>query len=116
MSYVFQEWAIWWTTGEEAKIIGEHFNVGSDLPLPMICPQYMRDEFSSRYGRDGRGRLWVHSSLTDAPQSVAFDDEVGTALQSHCARCAGIVIRRRDVWTLQHLPGIVTYLDLVRLT
>ncbi len=112
MSYVFQEWAIWWTTQSEVEAIRAH-HLDS---LPSWCPQYLRAEFASRYGRDGRGRLWIHSSLPDAPRSVAFDDEVGTALQSHCARCAGIVIRRSDVWTLQHLPGIVTDLDLVRLT
>lgn len=105
------DYAIWWTTQADVDAINIHF--GGDLALPSWCPRYLRDEFASRLGHPGRGRLWISDQL---PVSAAarFDDEVGSPLQSHCERAAGIVIRRADIRTLAHLPGIVTDFDLVR--
>lgn len=102
-----EPYAIWWTTSEEAKTIAAHF----DDHLPTWCPEYLQQEWASRLGRNGRGRLWVSDALPDAPRSVQFRDEYdgsSSPLEDHCATCAGIVIRAEDVTRLMHLPGIVT--------
>ena len=103
------QWAIWWTTSDDVNHIQRHF--GGDLVLPEMVPQYIRDEFASRAGRNARGRLWV-PDLEGAPQRAGFSEEYPTALQDHCATAGGIVIRAEHVERLQHLPGIVTTLGL----
>lgn len=108
-----EEWAIWWTTQAECEHIARHFDPSGDLPLPEMVPEYVRREFASRVGRNGRGRLWV-PDLPDAPVRAQFDEEVGSALQSHCATAGGIVLRAEHVERLRHLPGIVTTLGLER--
>lgn len=106
------EWVIWWTTEEEAMAISAHFG-SPELPLPEMCPEYLRGEFASRLGRSGRGRLWV-PDIPGAPTRAVFSDGSGSPLETHCERCAGIVMLAAHVPSLRHLPGIVTSVDLVR--
>ena len=109
--------AIWWTTQAESEAIMEHF-ASDDLPLPECCPQYLRSEFRSRCGRNGRGRLWVAKELGDVELVPWDEDGQLTAIETWIERAsaAGIVVRAEHVERLLHLPGLVTTLTRERWT
>lgn len=97
--------AIWWTTQGDCEAIGYSRAGGWDVP------KYLAAEFKSRYGRAGRGRLWIADELTEAGcPMVATFPEPATPLSSVIERqsMGGIVIRAVDAVTLRDLPGLVT--------
>lgn len=90
---------IWWTNQNDCERI---------VPLD-IWPKYLADEFESRQGRNGRGRLWCSSKLKNAPESVTIDwDTLTNWLCKAAEDAGGIVIKADDVKAVQFLPGFVT--------
>lgn len=96
------DYLIWWLSQEACEQIG-------DLPQP-IWPVYIQEEFMDRWGRAGRGRLFIHKDMrhfnlqvdeshfqTNNPLIRAIDEE-----------CGGIVIRREDGLIISSYPGFIT--------
>jgi hypothetical protein len=98
-----EELAIWWLTQEECEAIRQ-----SDRNLP----GYLGEEFDSRHGRPGRGRLWVPKNLGTAEVKPWPNKPMARFLG---ANAGGIVIDRDDVPMLAEFPGIVTDMELRRL-
>lgn len=101
------QFAIWWTSQPDCEAIGD--------ALPETLPAYMRQQYRSRLGRNGRGRLWLSTALglpvhfgVDWPDSTPLADRLG-------ADYGGIVIRAADAPLLAEMPGIVTGLDVRQL-
>lgn len=91
---------IWWTGQEECEAIGDE--------LASNLPNYIRSEFSSRWGRNGRGRLWVADELGDV--GIPWD-ETKPASRLAGSR-GGIVIWQSDAHHVFGLPGFLTDLRL----
>jgi hypothetical protein len=111
------ELAIWWTGQHDCQEIGEPHWRADLSPLsstpPMIegtrCllddmpwPYYVKREYQNRYGRSGRCQLWVNS-LPLCRRLLADD-------------AAGIVLYRDHLPMLAGTPGIITGLDMARLS
>jgi hypothetical protein len=94
---------IWWLSQDECEAIGEE--------LPKTFPAYMRNEYASRLGRNGRGRLWVDKQFHVAEVKPWPSTSMGKFLGE---KCGGIVIQDVDKKHLAKLPGIVTDLKLRR--
>ena len=94
------EFLVWWTSEADARKLGEEPDWSSHPNLP----DYIRDEFSSRYGRAGRGRLWVPPGIQVS--SVRWDDNRPTCRAA--ADCGGVVFRRLDIEAVAALPGFIT--------
>lgn len=106
------ELAIWWLSQQDCEIIiDEH---PEDDIAPDILPGYLKIEFRSRYGRPGRGRLWVSIDEDFKVNDISWP-EPETPLAKHCGLCGGIVMWRKDLDALSILPGIVTDMFLNRL-
>lgn len=87
---------IWWTSQRACKDIGEE--------LTPIAPEYLRREYRSRLGRNGRGRLWVADIFGDV--GVPWDKARPAAWLAE--DCGGIAIWRVDASYVIGLPGFVT--------
>lgn len=96
---------IWWTDQKACEAIEDW---GGPLIEPL--PQYIKDQFSTRLGRNGRCRLWVAKQLGDIAIDPWPDTPCGRWLVSMSA--AGIAIDYADMKWVIGLPGIVTNLDL----
>lgn len=101
------DYAIWWTTQDEALKILDCGRIWNE------CPSYLRIAFGRAYDRARRIGFVGHVTRTNGCKKVAAEGE-RTALRVWCTKAMGIVIRRADIRTLAHLPGIVTDFDLVR--
>jgi hypothetical protein len=111
---------IWWTDAADLRRIGDPTSPPAG-PLPAgaaytrerydALPEYIRREYRGRYGRGGRGRLWIPGEL--GPVKVPWTD--GGHVESRVERhdCGGIVFRREDLGKLADLPGFFTRVDLV---
>ena len=98
MSYL----AIWWTSQEDCETIGD--------TLPETMPEYVREEYRSRLGRAGRGRLWTPDEL--GPDEISVDPWPETPLALRLGDdYGGIVIRIADMSHLVEMPGIITDLN-----
>jgi len=95
------EVVVWWLTEDDCHALGEPGIVDT-----MDLPDYIKREYSSRYGRAGRGRLW------GLPSSI--DPWPDTPLSRIAERAGGIVFHRRDIDAVFLLPGMVTDLWLNR--
>jgi len=95
------EYLIWWLDESEAERV---YDVLDQIDLP----DYIKDEVHSRYGRNGRGRLWVprHINLVEIP----WDENKVTAKLAE--RCGGIVFEPKHYDYVEILPGFITNLDL----
>lgn len=94
---------IWWTNQNDCERI---------TPLD-TWPRWLYDEFQSRYGRAGRGRLWVSSRLSDVPDGVTVEwDEANNWFCRAAHDAGGIVIRAEDLEHVQFLPGFITTFDM----
>jgi hypothetical protein len=97
-----EKYLIWWTNQNDCERI---------VPLE-TWPVYLYDEYRSRYGRSGRGRLWSPSKFDhdkDLPEGVvAAWDEDNNWLCKAASDAGGIVIEAKDVAQVQFLPGFVT--------
>ena len=90
---------IWWTSQEDCERI---------VPLD-IWPTYLYDEYTSRVGRDGRGRLWCHDACASSPQEVKVKwDPANNWLCKAASDCGGIVFKAKDLRCVQFLPGFIT--------
>ena len=99
-----EQYAIWWTSELDCGTIG-------DIPFD-TWPTYLQDEYRSRLGRNGRGRLWVamHAGF---PDSLAVDPWPKNHLAFALGRSyGGIVIRAQDAAKVAYLPGLVTDIQL----
>lgn len=98
---------IWWISGNDCELIGD--NLDSDH-----IPSYICDQYRSRIGRDGRGRLWIEPSLGfQGSTTKAF--EVITPLTRYLEiLCGGIMFLPEHKHHFQNLPGVITNLKLQR--
>lgn len=102
----FWEWEkmlIWWTTYIDCVLIGED--------LPEDFPEYLKKEYISRYGRNGRGRLWTSESFGDIKVEIWKENPLTNMIGLYYG---GIVIRDCDNESLKDMPGITTDLSLNR--
>ncbi|MFH1896607.1 MAG: hypothetical protein ABH814_04050 [bacterium] len=113
---------IWWLSEKDCKKIGEvHFrddlmedSPANDLTIfnmkgiviadSLPWPEYIAREYISRYGRNGRGGLWIPQeiSLTGIPWDTS------NPITKRLEKCGGIVFFRKDLSKLKGYPGIVT--------
>jgi hypothetical protein len=92
---------IWWTSQWDCEAITSRAG----------WPKYLREEYESRHGRNGRGRLWVAKRFG----TVAVDPWPETPFANRLGEdYAGIVIDPKDAALLRALPGIVTNTALER--
>lgn len=94
---------LWWTDQAECEAIGER--------LPPDYPAYLRDQYASRYGRNGRGRLCVADEFGEVEVDPWPETPMARALGQ---RSAGIAVRAEDIRLLRTLPGLITDLRLDR--
>jgi len=71
-------------------------------------PDYIHSEFCSRYGRNGRGRLWAADELG----SVGIPWDTTKPASRLAGSRGGIVIFKRDAVHVFGLPGFLTDLQL----
>lgn len=94
------EYLIWWLCDEDIEVIGEK--------LPHNFPKYLQEQFQSRCGRAGRGRLWAAKGMREAVRWRK------TAMARRLMDYGGIVIDAKNLNLLATLPGIVTDFTLQR--
>lgn len=97
---MIDKYLIWWTSQEDCERI---------VPLD-IWPTYLADEYESRNGRAGRGRLWCHDACAGSPQEVTAKkwDPDNNWLCKAAGDAGGVVIKAEHVRCVQFLPGFVT--------
>jgi hypothetical protein len=84
----------------DAEIIGERGGWG---PFPGV-PGYVKVLFLNRYGRSGRGRLWVKGKALGS--TTGWDNLKPTCRAA--SHCGGIVFHRADLAIVGRLPGFIT--------
>jgi len=89
---------IWWTDQEECESIGNHTH------MLKTVPEYIRKEYSSRYGRNGRGRLWTDAQFG----AVGFPWDTTKPASRLADKRGGIVIWASDAAHVFGLPGFLT--------
>lgn len=102
---------IWWTSGPDYAVI--NCALGNQ---PSLLPMHIVDAFESRRGRNGRGRLWPVEGLGSVEATCAaerWDSPLGKVLTEYYG---GIVIDAADLGAVWDLPGIVTDLQVVRVS
>lgn len=101
-----EHFLIWWTDQADADAIPDDMLIN--------FPDYIRQEFASRKGRNGRGRLWVSPQLPWPHEGCSLDwnQEKIACRVIDSGSHAGIVIDANDIDQLAGLPGMVTRLDL----
>jgi len=89
---------IWWVDQSACEAIGDR--------LSKSYPAWLRDQYDSRYGRSGRGRLWSAERFGEVrikpwPGTI-FADWLGDDF-------GGIVVDKAQAIKLQgKMPGVVT--------
>lgn len=94
---------IWWLSQAECEAIGEF------LPAS-VFPAAVRTEYCSRFGRAGRGRLWIPRGF--GPVDVSDKFNTNNPLITHLEERGGIVIDDDLYDEVKDRPGLVTNLDL----
>lgn len=94
--------AIWWTSQEDIKQLGE------SPEWPEAIPEYIRDQYADRAGRNGRGRLWCAPNMPEEVSEWPIDNRCAAAAET----CGGIVINAADAPALASLPGFLTTMDM----
>lgn len=114
------ELAIWWTTDEDCRSIGEPVAAVDYERLPaedarrfvslkdLRLPTYVKDQYMERFGASGRGRLWVPRGINLA--EIEWDES--KKITDRLSQCAGIVFRREDLKRLRAFPGVITDTEL----
>lgn len=116
---------IWWTSQEDCEQIGEPIaelglmeyaqEVGGDTSIFILedslpWPEYIKNEYSSRFGSNGRGRLWL--SLDFAKRDIEVDqyffENSRPLVKAIKESCGGIVILQEDGLVLCAWPGFIT--------
>lgn len=96
--------AIWWTAQEDCIFEPYHRNYTR-------LPNYIWEQYCARYGRAGRGRLWV-------PADIGLEDIGITEYnpkwedERKLINCGGIVFRRGSLLILRRFPGYITDFNL----
>lgn len=99
------DYLVWWIDQRCCEAIG--------TDLPEFVPIYIRGQYQQRYGRPGRGRLWVAHNFPDGIQIKPWPDTpLGRYLGGDFG---GLVIFQDDAEILRDFPGIITNLKLERL-
>lgn len=99
---------VWWLSANQMKSGLDSFDQIKGFP------NYIKEEFVSRYGRNGRGRLWINNEI-DKKLSIP-EKYWNTPLAEYLAEfCGGIVIRKSDYKYVKNFPGIFTDLKLKRI-
>lgn len=106
-----EDLVIWWVDQPAAEAI-QYITGLEEGTLPDTVPEYLRDEYRSRYDRAGRGRLWVADEFGEVSVSPWPDTLLGRLLGE---RYGGIVMRRGDLHHIQGYPRIITDLKLNRI-
>lgn len=88
---------IWWINQADCDAIGRE--------LPTEYPEYLKDQFASRRGRPGRGRLWTHDSLGHAEVDPWPETPLAKVLGEGYG---GVVFKEDDLGLLWQLPGVIT--------
>jgi hypothetical protein len=88
--------AVWWVNQADCEAIDE----------TRITEEYIHEEYQSRLGRNGRGRLWVPKGIqvqqVEVPKTVVYEGQ-----DTH----GGIVIFKADVEKVRSLGGILSDAD-----
>ena len=101
--------AIWWLNQRECETV-----CGETETAPESLPEYVRREVQSRYGRNGRGRLWIPKEIDDG--TVAVDPWPDNAMARQIGDThGGIVLYRVDQPRIASMPGILTDMRLNRI-
>lgn len=100
---------IWWTGEDECESLVEAKPEWCDYDAVLEqVPSYIHAEFCSRYGRNGRGRLWCDDQFGDV--GIPWDrSKPATRL---AGERGGIVIWATDAAHVFGLPGFLTDLRL----
>lgn len=101
---------VWWLDQENCEKVADLIDEEKDE-----LPPYLKDQFDSRYGRPGRCRLWVDTSLK-GHFSIDPWPTHELAKQLEAASVGGIVFDKKDLACVQKLPGIITNMRLELLT
>jgi len=88
---------IWWLSQQDCEILSDHID-------NLNFPDYIKENFLSRFGRAGRGRLW-----TDENISITWGEKVTHKLAENCG---GLVCKTSDIDKVIFLPGFVTTLEM----
>lgn len=91
---------IWWTAQDECEAMGD--------TLDDRFPAYIRAEYRSRYGRNGRGRLWSDAQFGNV--GIPWDTAKPASRLADVR--GGIVINASDAHHVFDLPGFLTDLKL----
>jgi hypothetical protein len=113
---------IWWTNQADCEAIDAWApHSECDGCLHDGFPEYLRDQYRSRYGRNGRGRLWVDKLFGATWPDISVDPWPKTPLGEllgEKARLgqtyAGIVIRDDDAHLFNDMPGVIIDMELNR--
>ena len=95
------QFLIWWTNQRDAE--------DAAATVKSFVPKYIVEEFQSRFGRPGRGRLWVptHEDFAGISASGIVWDETVPRIE-YMNDAAGIVFRIEDYEHLKNHPGLIT--------
>lgn len=110
-----EQWAIWWLTEQDMRELAPDFEdmpmreAGARMKLPPRIVRLFRD----RWGRPGRGRLWMPES---APVLQCCSPWPDSAEARHALVAGGLLIKRKDLVHVLGKPGVVTDFNLVRIT
>jgi hypothetical protein len=97
---------IWWTNEPQCKAAAAMHEAIKTLP------PYLAEELDSRYGRNGRGRLWVPDRFGENGE-IKVDPWPDTLIAKKLEQYfGGIVFHREDLPIVRTYPGGVTDLDL----
>lgn len=95
---------VWWTSQEDCQIIGDK--------LPEYFPEYLQQQYTARFGRNGRGRLWVDDRFGNIRiETSFFYTPFGRSLGEHFA---GIIVEDHDLHYLTSMPGHLTDMNINR--
>jgi hypothetical protein len=100
---------VWWTSQAECEVLTAMNPLWSDYDATLDgVPNYIHKEFCSRYGRNGRGRLWSDDKFGDV--GIPWDTTKPAARLA--GERGGIVIWATDAVHVFGLPGFLTDLRL----
>ncbi len=89
---------IWWLDQEETKKVYKN--------KLLNLPTYIVEGIDSRFGRAGRGRLWVPKEIEC--ETINWKDGTPICKLISLSSAGGIVFHSYDFDKVKHLPGFVT--------
>lgn len=92
---------IWWTDQKACEVTG---------PLPDYFPKWLKAEYQSRLGRNGRGRLWTATKFTDSEASCVEAFDAMSPMAKWLEDYAGIVIdfHAKQALLMHQVAGVIT--------